>query len=243
MDRIRLKMAFLGDSLTEGIVGASYFEILKKRLSRHDLFNYGKGGDTVVSLLHRLRQTDLEPGLDIGFLWVGVNDVLVKTRWSYPFIKRLRGQPWARNHPEFRECFDSILGLLQDRISHIFTLSPLFIGEDRDNEWNMELAVLSKIIQDLSGTYPNAEFIGWGEDFTPRPASINTPPYIPKNALRIILDAVLLRDPEEMEKTATKRGLRFTIDGVHLNNAGAEKVAAILLEKIRSKFPFVVGDV
>lgn len=243
MDKTPLRMAFLGDSLTEGAVGASYFEILKKRLPRHDLFNYGKGGDTVVSLLHRLRRTDLEPGLDIGFLWVGVNDVLVKTRWSYPIIKRLRGQPWAKNHPEFRECFDSLLRLIRSKITQIFTLPPLFIGEDRDNEWNKELADLSKIIQDLSGTYPNAEFIGWGKDFTPRPASINTPPYTPKSALRIILDAVLLRDKEEMEKTATKRGLLFTIDGIHLNNAGAEKVAEILLEKIRSKFPFVIGDV
>lgn len=228
--------------MTEGIRGASYFEILRRNLPQHELFNYGKGGDTVISLLHRLRRTDLDQGLDIGFLWVGVNDVLVKTRWSYPLIKSLRGQPWARSHPEFRECFDSLLRLLQPKISHIFTLPPLFIGEDPDNEWNTELAVLSKIIQDLSGTYPNVEFISLGRDFTPREDSIKIPPYTPKNAFRIILDAVLLRGPEEMEKTATKQGLCFTIDGVHLNSTGAEKVAAILLGKIRSKFPFVLGD-
>jgi len=197
----------------------------------------------VVSLLHRLKHINIEPGLDIGFLWIGVNDVFVKASWSYPLIKRLRGQRWAKNHPEFRECFGSILELLQDKITRIFTLPPLFIGEDLDNEWNRELVTLAKIIQDLSGPCPNVEFIGWKEDLTHQPASLNILPYIPKSVFRVILDALFLRHPEELEKTAAKKGLRFTIDGVHLNNEGAEKVAEILLEKIRSKFPFVVGNV
>ena len=235
MDNPRLKIAFIGDSLTEGIVGTSYFDILKEKLSRHELLNYGKGGDTVKSLFRRLQEINFGPSLDIGFLWIGVNDVFVKTSWSFPLAKRLRGQPWAKNHLEFQECYRSILKFLCDKTAQIFVLSPLFIGEDLDNVWNKELAILSKIINDLSVTYPNVEFIDLRDSFIPLLASKNIFPYVPKSTVRVILDALFAKTQEELGKKALERGLHFTIDGVHLNKAGAEMVADLLLEKIRSK--------
>ncbi|MEE8605369.1 MAG: SGNH/GDSL hydrolase family protein, partial [Candidatus Aminicenantaceae bacterium] len=89
MDKNRMKIAFMGDSLTEGVVGASYFDILQDTLSQHELLNYGKGGDTVISLFRRLSRMGFESNMDIGFLWIGANDVFVKTRWSFPLTKRL----------------------------------------------------------------------------------------------------------------------------------------------------------
>jgi lysophospholipase L1-like esterase len=242
MDKIRLKIAFIGDSLTEGIVGASYFDILQDKLSQHELLNYGKGGDTVKSLFRRLSRMGFESNMDIGFLWIGANDVFVKTRWSFPLTKRLRGQPWAKSHTQFLDYYRSLLELLQDNITHIFTLPPLLIGEDIDNAWNEELTVLSKIIRDLSVKYPNVEFVDLREHFIPQLASKNISPYVPKSVFRVILDALFVKNPEELEKKATERGLHYTIDGVHLNKAGAEKVANVLLEKIHSKFRFAVGD-
>lgn len=243
MNKPRLKIAFIGDSLTEGIVGASYFDILDKKLPQHELLNWGKGGDTVISLFRRLHEINFKPPLDIGFLWIGVNDVFVNTSWSFPLTKRLRGQPWAKSHTQFQECYRSLLELLQDNITHIFTLPPLLIGEDIDNAWNKELTVLSKIIHDLSVSYPNVEFVDLREHFIPQLASKNISPYVPKSVFRVILDALFVKTPEELEKKATERGLHFTIDGVHLNKAGVEKVADVLLEKIHSKFRFAVGDI
>jgi lysophospholipase L1-like esterase len=235
MDKEGLRIAFLGDSLTEGFVGASYFEILRHKLPQHELFNFGKGGDTVISLYRRLQKTDLGSSLDLGFLWIGVNDVFVKTRWSFPLAKRLRGQPWAKSHTQFREYYRSLLVLLLGNISHVFTLPPLLIGEDLDNAWNRELTILTKIIQDLSALLPNVEFIDLREIFSPILASKSISPYVPKSIFRVTWDALFVKTPKKMEKKASERGLHFTIDGVHLNTAGAEKVAGILLEKIRSK--------
>lgn len=236
-------MAFIGDSLTEGVVDASYFEILKNRLPQHDLFNYGKGGDTVISLYHRMRQINLESPVDVGFLWIGVNDVLVKTRWSFPLVKRLRGQPWAKNHKQFRDYYCSLLEFFLGKITHIFTLPPLLIGEDIDNAWNKELAVLAKNIHALSVSYSNVEYVDLREYFIPQLASKNISAYVPKSIFRVIMDVLFIKTPEELEKKAAERGLHFTIDGVHLNKTGAEKVASVLLEKIRSKFPFAVIDI
>ena len=43
------------------------------------------------------------------------------------------------------------------------------------------------------------------------------------------------------EKGAVARGFHLTIDGMHLNTAGAAIVAHAILDKIRSKFPFAFG--
>jgi lysophospholipase L1-like esterase len=241
-DKMRLKIAFLGDSLTEGIVGASFFDILAKKLPEHQLINYGKGGDTVISLFHRLHNMDLKSPLDIGFLWIGVNDVFVKTSWPRPFIKRLRGQPWAKSHQEFQDTYRSMLKFLRDKMVHIFVLSPLFIGEDLDNLWNKELATFSKIICDLSVSYPNVEFVDLRKYFISQLTSKKISPYVPKSTVRVILDALFAKSQEELEKKALERGLHFTIDGVHLNRAGAERIADVLLEKIRSKLQLAVSD-
>jgi len=117
------------------------------------------------------------------------------------------------------------------------------IGEDIDNAWNKELTVLSKIIHDLSVSYPNVEFIDLREHFIPQLASKNISSYVPKSVFYVILDAIFAKTPEELEKKALERGLHFTMDGVHLNKAGAEKVADVLLEKIHSKFRFAVGNI
>jgi lysophospholipase L1-like esterase len=116
------------------------------------------------------------------------------------------------------------------------------IGEDIDNAWNKELTVLSKIIQDLSFSFPNVEFVNLREHFIPQLASKKISPYVPKSVFRVILDALFVNNPEELEIKATERGLHYTIDGIHLNKAGAEKVADVLLEKIHSKFRFAVGN-
>jgi len=121
-----MKIAFFGDSLTEGIHGASYFEILKKKLPEHELLNFGKGGDTVISLYKRIQSLDMDSSFDMSFLWVGVNDILVKTSWIYPILKRIRRQPWAKNLEDFDYYYRSLLDFLKKTSHHLVTVSPPF---------------------------------------------------------------------------------------------------------------------
>lgn len=207
-------------------------EILRHHLPQHELFNFGKGGDTVISLCRRLHRVESSSPMDLGFLWIGVNDVFVKTRRSFPLIKRLRNKPWAKNPEEFQERYRPLLEFLRSRVGYIFTIPPLLIGEDIHNEWNLELSLLSKIIRELSASYANVEFIDLRDLFISRLESKKTSPYVPKSVLRVIRDALFIDTPEEMELAAEERGLHFTIDGVHLNTAGAVIVAEQLLQKI-----------
>jgi lysophospholipase L1-like esterase len=54
-----------------------------------------------------------------------------------------------------------------------------------------------------------------------------------KNPLRVLLDTLILRTDEQIDGKATERGLHLTLDGVHLNSAGARLVADALVEVIR----------
>jgi lysophospholipase L1-like esterase len=232
LDKSSLRIAFFGDSLTEGIVGASYFEILQQKLPRHELLNCGKGGDTVISLYRRLRKMELVSSLDLGFLWIGVNDVFVRTSWTYPVIKRLRKQPWSKNRKEFREYYRKILDLLRHNMSYIYTVPPLLIGEDCDNPWNRKLQILSLIIREVSHSFSGIEFVDLRETIISQLPTRTIGLYVPKSFVRRILDVLFVKTPEEMEKKAAERGLSLTLDGVHLNSTGARLVAGVFLSKI-----------
>jgi lysophospholipase L1-like esterase len=230
-----MKIAFYGDSLTEGFPGTSYVEILKRKLPEHTLLNYGKGGDTVLSLYRRVVKLKLLEPVDITFLWVGVNDVFVKVAWRYPIFKTLLRQPWSRDIEAFREYYQLLLDLLCPQANKVVTVSPLFIGENMNNRWNKELEGLCKIIKALSASDEKIEYVNLRTAFVQRLASKNISNYIPKSAIRVVLDAVLLNNKTQIDQKASERGLYFTLDGVHLNSAGAEIVSAIFLKTINGE--------
>src|SRR5690625_7743625 len=69
-----MKIALIGDSLTEGRPGVSFFNILKEKFPNITFINLGKPGETVKSLHTRLLKTKLDIDYDLTFLWIGVND-------------------------------------------------------------------------------------------------------------------------------------------------------------------------
>ncbi|MFC2158446.1 SGNH/GDSL hydrolase family protein [Acidobacteriota bacterium] len=198
-----MKIAFFGDSLTEGFPGASYLHILGQKLPDVQLLNYGKGGDTALSLFRRIRRLSLPDDLEASFIWVGVNDVFVHTSWIYPLLKRIRNQPWARDLSAFRTQYSNLLEHLAPKTRFLFTVSPLFIGEDLKNRWNQELEKMSDTIKEISSGFRNIEYIDLRGVFSPL-----------------------------LSNEAASQGQHYTLDGVHLNSRGAGIVADVFLESI-----------
>jgi lysophospholipase L1-like esterase len=222
---MNMKIAFYGDSLTAGITGVSYIEVLRKCLPDHTLINYGKGGDTVISLYRRIVAQNLLAPVDLIVLWIGVNDVFVNVSWTYPIIKRLEQKPWAKTPEEFAQHYRLILDRLCPLAKQVATVPPLFVGEDIQNRWNQELDRLSGIIRELSASRQNVDYLDLRTIAISRLASKPISPYVGKSAARIVLDAVTLRGHRQIDRKSAERGLHFTLDGVHLNSAGAELVA------------------
>lgn len=229
-----MRIILIGDSLTEGSIGVSFVSILKKKFPRDSLINYGKNGDTVLSLFNRLKKLDLSEDNDIAFLWIGTNDVLVNISKSFKVEKSLFFQPWSKSDEEFYGIYKKILVFLEKKAKKIFTVSPLFIGEDFTNKWNKKLDQLSRTISQLSEEFNAVRFIDIRKRFISQLKSNKVSKFIPKSVIGVVFDGLLNRSPEKISQISINRGLKFTVDGVHLNTNGAELCAKIFTEIIES---------
>jgi lysophospholipase L1-like esterase len=221
-----MRIAFFGDSLTSGVPGSSFFAILRERFPDDTLLNLGKGNDTVVSLYRRISAMQFDKPLDIAFLWIGVNDVSQTDRWPYRAFNTLLAQRRARDMDEFRAYYRATLNLLCHNARRVIVAPPALKGETLENRWNRRLADLAMLIQDVTANCVRAEFLDlrtiFAQKLAQRPIISD---HVPENPFRVLLDALILRTDEEIDRKAADRGLYLTLDGVHLNSAGARLVA------------------
>jgi len=223
-----MRIAFYGDSLTRGVPGISFLHVLASMLPQHELVNLGKGGDTVISLFRRIVRRGVHESSDLAVLWVGANDVLATVSRSHWALKRLMRQPRARDLPEFREYYIRTLECLRSSAGMVLAVPPFLIGEDRSNPWNRRLEELSTIIRSISGSTDRVQFVDLHADLKGEWAAQEPSAYIPRSVTRIGLESLFLRSVEAVDKAASRRGLHLTLDGIHLNSLGAERVATAI---------------
>ena len=220
-----MRIGFFGDSLTSGVPGSSYVAILRERFPEDTLLNFGKPNDTVVSLYRRISAMQFDKPLDAAFLWIGVNDLSQTDRWSYRAFHRLLAQRRARDMDEFRSCLRAALNLLCEASGRVIVAPPALKGENPENHWNRRLADLARLIESITADKDKAEFLDLRAAFARELAVGPGSEHLPRNPLRVLLDALTLRTDGQIDAKATERGLHLSLDGVHLNSAGARLVA------------------
>jgi lysophospholipase L1-like esterase len=228
-----MKIAFFGDSLTQGIPGSSYLAILRKELPHHQLFNLGKGNDTVVSLYRRVSRMRFDDApFDVAFLWVGVNDIDRGGSWAFQIANALRRQPRSRNLDDFKVTYQSTLNILGRNADRIVAVSPLLKGENVHNRWNRELESYAQAIHSLADQHERTEYLDLRKRFCPELAKVRVTDYLPKSPFHVGLDILMVHGDAQVDKRAAERGLHLTLDGIHLNSTGAKLVAEAFLEVI-----------
>jgi lysophospholipase L1-like esterase len=220
-----MRIAFFGDSLTSGMPGSSYVAVLRERFPDDTLLNFGKANDTVVSLVRRISAMQLDEPLDLAFLWIGVNDVPQTDRRVYRAFHALLMQPRARDREEFEACFRAALDFLCASTRRVIVAPPALKGEDLANSTNQRLGNLAGSIRELTAECERAEFLDLRAAFARElPANPGSGRAL-ENPFHVVLDALTLRTDEQIDTKAAERGLRLTLDGVHLNSDGARLVA------------------
>jgi lysophospholipase L1-like esterase len=186
-----VRIAFLGDSLTEGSPGASYFTLLRRRLPGHDLRNMGRAGDSVVDLLARVQHAGLEPA-DLAFVWIGTNDAAMGewTSWSYEAFEPLS---WPDTLTRISSVYARLLGLVLAEAPVALCVPPV-TADELDDAWERRVADVAELVAAAVAAEPRAALLDLASAFA------------------------LARD-------AAPLPIRFTIDGVHLSEAGAVVVA------------------
>ncbi|UAL48266.1 GDSL-type esterase/lipase family protein [Sutcliffiella horikoshii] len=211
-----MKIACIGDSLTEGRPGVSFFNILIKKYPDIKFVNLGKAGETVKSLHTRLSKNKLDQDYDLAFLWIGVNDI-------YSRLLKVQAQPITRNSEEFREFYEHVLELVMQSSKKVVVVSPALIGENI-NSSNRGLLNLSMIIKEMSQEHKNTTFIDLHQSFTEQLETLRTTDYLSTSVGRLVKDVFFYKSPKRVDRLAEERGLHLTLDGIHLNSKGANIV-------------------
>jgi len=225
-----MDIIFYGDSLTKGNIGVSFFEILQKKLPNHNLVNRGRNGDTVTSLLRRIKRRHEDKEYDIAFLWIGTNDVLSCVSTLHKATKMVCRQLWTEQVEEFNQQYRKALEITMRNAKKVYTVTPLLIDEDIENNWNIKLKILSTEIREISEDFESVEFIDIQKEFFKYLSEREAFEHRIKK--RDLLLPLFLHKDNEYDNLSAKRGFFLTFDGVHLNSVGANIVAEIFYKKI-----------
>jgi lysophospholipase L1-like esterase len=213
-----VKIGLIGDSLTEGRPGVSFYKILKEKYPNEIFINIGKPGETVKSLYNRLSKTTLDTDFDLIFLWIGVNDV-------YSKLLKVQAQPVSNNREEFEDYYKRIIEWIRAYSKKVIVVTPALVGEKIDSPSNMEIKELAKMIDSIASSYMDISVLDMQQIFSKHLANLECSDYISTNVMTIMKDALFVKKIPRIDKLSKERGLYFTLDGVHMNSKGAEIVA------------------
>jgi len=195
-----VRIAFLGDSLTEGAPGASYFRLLRKQLGADELLNLGRAGDCVADLFARVQHSGLEP-VDIAFIWIGANDAAVGewTSWAFEAFEPVT---WETTLDHIGTVYRRLLAWVVERAAAVICVPPV-AADGLEGDWERRVADVGEMVA----------------------AAVAGEPRV------MLLDLA----PSFAGARATVGEVSFTIDGVHLSQAGAEIVAKAFAAAIAAR--------
>jgi|LGOV01.1.fsa_nt_gb lysophospholipase L1-like esterase len=228
-----MKVLFLGDSITEGVPGVSFITMMQDNSSSYDLVNRGVGGDTVSSLLKRVKKMNDLSSFDQIILFIGVNDVFGKLTNTYKILKTLTKQRWAKDSLVFKNQYTDLITLIIKENKNIIIVPPLLIGEDINNKWNIELQSLRNIIIDIS-KHNNLEYLDVYSKFIQYLKDKHISDYLPMKITELYKDVQGLTNSVLVDQKSDTRGLHLTLDGVHINSSGATLISNTISEYINS---------
>ncbi|WP_144703032.1 SGNH/GDSL hydrolase family protein [Fictibacillus phosphorivorans] len=212
-----MRIGLIGDSLTEGRPGVSFFKLLQKQYPHMTFVNLGKPGESVKSLHSRLTKKKLET-FDLAFLWIGVNDV-------YSKLLSVQAQPVAEDHEEFKAYYQKILECVISSSKVVITVTPAIVGEDLNNVSNQEIKQLNTLITSIAHKHTNVSILNLHTVFENHLSSIKSSDYISTKVLTVMKDVLFYKKTSRIDQLSKKRGLHLTLDGIHLNSKGAQIVA------------------
>ncbi len=221
-----MKIALIGDSLTEGRPGVSFANMLKEKFPDITFVNLGKPGESVKSLYTRLLKEKLEGDYDLSFLWIGVNDV-------YSKLLSVQAQPVAKNLDEFGDYYGRVLELIIGSSKNVIAVTPAIVGENITNATNNEIKELNVLIESIASKYENVSFLNMQSMFFNHLSKVSTSDYINTKVMRVMMDVLLYKKASKVDKISKERGLHLTLDGIHLNSTGAQIVAESYATKIK----------
>lgn len=157
-----MRIAFIGDSLTEGRPGESYLERLAELVPGDELLNHGRAGDTIPGLELRLRAGGLQP-VDLAFIWVGVNDAYVGC-WSLPRLEEGGAQRGEPGLAALRAAYERLLAFTLEHAARAVCVPPILPDDGGEGSFRGRVAELAEMIAGVVRGNERVRLFDLGDD-------------------------------------------------------------------------------
>jgi lysophospholipase L1-like esterase len=221
-----------GDSLTEGVIGASYVDLLRERLpARVRVINAGINGDTTINLLRRVDRDVVPYRPDLIVILVGLNDLATTYGHSsgrpyYWLVKQIH----RKLPPQvFARLYRQLIATLRSRTGAQLALCTLTtLSERPDDPSHVQVDAYSTVIRALA-EQEQLPLIDLRAAFCAALAAEPRagPPY--RIWVPVLDGAAIALRGQTYSTIAERRGYRLLCDGAHLAEAGARLVAETML--------------
>lgn len=230
-----MKVVCIGDSLTYGNVGYSYFYFLYNYMG-YDYINKGKNGDSLRGLFSRLKKIVDNPNTDsdLYVIGIGTNDILLPyLRDSSPFwfllmSSRCKIKRCIEDDETFYQEYNELLNFLHEKNKKVIIFGMPFIN--LENFPDEKLVKRNKMIENLAEKY-NYSFIDiyklQKEKIQPD-NRVYTWKY--RFLLRVFDSIIMTLVPISKNYFTKIRALTTTVDGVHFSYESA-RILGIEIEK------------
>jgi lysophospholipase L1-like esterase len=224
-----MKLLFVGDSLTKGLIGASFVELLKQDHPDWIIKNAGENGYTVRNVSYRLgKEIEKDSDYDFIVIEVGHNDIILpyfdKRGLFFRFALRylLRNGRRPVDPKTFHRKYAQMIQSIQSKCNAKIVLTTIgCINENLSSVPNQNRIEYNESIVKIANDYHClvADVSGEMESVLIETSQTD---YLLNNFLNTVyFDKKECRTDGGAERMSRKRNLRLTIDGIHLNSAGA----------------------
>lgn len=232
-----MKVVCIGDSLTYGNVGYSYFYFLYNYMG-YDYINKGKNGDSLRGLFSRLKKIVDNPNTDsdLYVIGIGTNDILLPyLRDSSPFwfllmSSRCKIKRCIEDDETFYQEYNELLNFLHEKNKKVIIFGMPFIN--LENFPDEKLVKRNKMIENLAEKY-NYSFIDiyklQKEKIQPD-NRVYTWKY--RFLLRVFDSIIMTLVPISKNYFTKIRALTTTVDGVHFSYESARILAIEIAKNI-----------
>lgn len=234
-----MKVLFIGDSITNGKLGASFVDRVAGYYPGCQLNNLGKDGDTLNKITERLLgHLAIESSYEYIVLQGGYNDLLLPTFPHKGPLFRLaynqqikKGLTPLTKTPDIYNLLKNTVGTITSLCtSKIILLTVGCVGEKLSSALNKNRIALNQVIR----TIVREENLLLADAAAAFETYLSTKE--PSNYCLDSFWAVTVFDKmkKEFSELCEKRKLYLTIDGVHLNKTGAELFANSVLKELKT---------
>lgn len=224
-----MRILFIGNSITKGEIGKSFVDLFKNQYPEWTIRNAGVNGDTLKNISDRI-EGELDAGVDYDFIVVeaGYNDIILQFLQTKGFLYRLGSRYLYRKGrkpvtiEKFHVKYRQMIHFIQSKCNAKIVLTTLgCINENLSADVNSKRNAYNHSILQVARDH-NCLVADISSEMEAVLQAGSQTNYLLENLLNsVYFDKKKCRSNEGADKLSRQRNLLLTIDGVHLNSAGA----------------------